>query len=356
MRTLRESFVLSFLRVLVALSLSLVALLSIILGRTEMSLWGWSYSLVALGLALQIAPTRLRERFGNWVEVPSLLLVLLCAVRIAFYGASERASLVTIDAHGRITGGARWIDRLFEERDASMVGSRLLIATGMVPPEFPTLPSLLIASYPAHEAFAPRLATPVLSTLLGLDNEDANNAILVRSTQQAPTLGVIFLHGYAGNFAFQCLEIAAAVAPLSAEVICPSDHFVGRWSDPAALRIIDSSIAILRARGAQRIVLVGLSNGAIGASRHADELDINALVLISGVSSRAPTPRVPTLLLQGRSDAMVSTSRVRAWARAHPRVRYVELPGTHFVLIEQRAAMRRAMRAFCAQPLRMRER
>lgn len=348
MRTLRESFVLLFLRVVVAIALTFIALLSIAFGRTEMSLWGWAWCLVALGLAVQLAPTQLRQRFGKWVEIPSLLLVMLGATRIVFYGDSDSAALVTIDSQGHVSGSARWIDRLFEERDASIVGSRLLVASGLMPaPEFPTLPALLVESYPAHEAFAPRLGTPVLSTLLGLDDEDANNAILVHANREAPTLGVVFLHGYAGNFAFQCLEVAAAFR--SAEVICPSDHFVGRWSDAAALRIVTSSIAILRARGVQRVVVAGLSNGAIGASLHANALPIDGLILLSGVSSRAPTPRVPTLLVQGREDAMVRTSSVRVWRRAHPRVHYVELPGTHFVLIEQRDAVRGALQAFSAR-------
>lgn len=347
MKPLLDSFPVAFLRVCAALLLALMALLSLAFGRTELSPWGWAWSFTAIGLAVQIAPSRIRGRIGAWAELPTLLLALLVTIRIACFGASGHASLVNIDQEGHIEGSARWVDRLFEERDASIVGSRLLVTLGVIPAdEFPTLPALLVASYPSHEAFAPRLATPVVSTLLGLDHPGATNAILVSNESGGAEVGVVFLHGYAGSFAFQCLEVAAAVRDLDADVICPSDHFVGRWIGAEATSTITSSIATLRARGARRIVLVGLSNGAFGASVTARDLPIDGLVLISGVSPNAPSPRMNSLLIQGDDDSMVMTRRVRAWARSHARVHYLELPGTHFVLIEQRAQVREAIHAY----------
>lgn len=53
-----------------------------------------------------------------------------------------------------------------------------------------------------------------------------------------------------------------------------------------------------------------------------------------------------TLVIQGDDDTMVRTRFVRAWAQSHARVHYAELPGTHFVLIEQRDQVRHAIRAY----------
>ena len=316
-----------------------------------MSLWGWAWSFTALGLAVQIVPSRIRERIGKWAETPTLALAALIAVRVPFAGASTHASLIMIDQHAHITGSARWVDRLFEERDASIVGSRLLVALDVVSArEFPLLPALLIASYPAHEAFAPRLATPILSTIFELDEPNATNAILVRDEAERAEVGIVFLHGFAGNFSFQCLEIAAAVRDLRADVLCPSNHFEGRWLGAEATAIVDSSIAILRARGAQHVVLIGLSNGAIGASVIASSLNIDGLVLISGVSPNAPSPQMNTLVIQGQDDTMVRTRQVRAWAESQARVDYVELPGTHFILLEQRDAIGSAIRSYVQGP------
>jgi pimeloyl-ACP methyl ester carboxylesterase len=322
------------------LLLALAGLLSIALGRAELTVWGWLWSLDALAIAVGLVtivsrhPTLVRLRIGG-----GLGLVLLPLVRVAFYGGADAARLVVIDRAGEEVSRARVIDRLFEERDASMVGSRLLVLAGAVPArEFPTLPALLAASYPEVEADAPRLGTPIPATLLGLQRADAFDAIVVAPEGPSSRLGVVFLHGFAGNFALQCLEVARVARAHGAITICPSTRFEGDWWRGDGETITRASIAHLRARGAEEIVLVGLSNGGVGASRLAPRLgrEIDGLVLLSGLSPRAPTPQVPTLVVQGDHDAMVPTRAVRAWARGRARVRYVELPGTHFVLLEER--------------------
>ncbi|MCA9575783.1 MAG: hypothetical protein H6726_03595 [Sandaracinaceae bacterium] len=194
-------------------------------------------------------------------------------------------------------------------------------------------------------------APPVPTTLLDGQGPDAFDAIVVRlRPEDAPAvpLGIVFLHGFAGNFALQCLEVARSARAVGALTVCPSTTFDGRWAEPAGEATVRASIAYLRAEGAQRMVLAGISAGAIGASQLAPRLDatVDGMVLLSGVSSRAATPRVPTLLVQGDHDAMVRTARVRAWAHGHPRVRYRELPGTHFVLLEQRADVARELTVF----------
>jgi pimeloyl-ACP methyl ester carboxylesterase len=241
---------------------------------------------------------------------------------------------------------ARLVDRLFEERDAAMVGSRLLVLIGAVRArEFRTLPALLAASYPEAEADAPRLGTPIPATLLGLQRAEAFDAIVVAPHGPPSGLGVVFLHGFAGNFALQCLEVARVARAHGALTICPSTRFEGDWWRGDGESITRASIAHLRARGAREIVLVGLSNGGIGASRLAPRFgsEIDGLVLLSGLSPRAPTPHVPTLVVQGDRDAMVPTRAVRAWARGRARVRYVELSGTHLVLLEERERVAEAL-------------
>lgn len=323
------------------LLLALAGLLSIALGRTELTMWGWLWSIDALALAVGLVTILSRRRALTRVRVAGALgLALLVFVRVAFHGGTDAARLVVIDRAGEEVSRARVINRLFDERDASMVGSRLLVLTGAVPArEFPTLPALLAASYPEAEADAPRLGTPIPATLLGLQRADASDAIVVAPEGPSSGLGVVFLHGFAGNFALQCLEVARVARAHGALTICPSTRFEGDWWRGDGETITRASIAHLRARGAREIVLVGLSNGGVGASRLAPRLgrEIDGLVLLSGLSPRAPSARVPTLVIQGQRDTMVPTRAVRAWARGRARVRYVELPGTHFVLLEERA-------------------
>lgn len=338
---------LSFARVLLAVvaapvgvALVIAGLASIALGRFELTVWGWLWSIesVALGVGLLLVLSRSvateRLRRGSFAG-----LALLALVRITFFGGDERVSLVVLDRDGAVVSSARWIDRLFEERDASIVGSRFLVALDAVPArEFHTLPGLLERSYPAAESDAPRLGTPIPATLIDLQTADAFDTIVVEPRGSTSEVGVVFLHGSAGSFALQCLEVARVARDGGARTLCPATRFEGDWWRGDGEAIVRGSIAHLRSRGARRIVLVGLSNGGIGASRLAPRLrgEIDALVLLSGASSHAGTPGVPTLVLQGDDDTMVRTRAVRGWARGRAGVRYVELSGTHFVLLERR--------------------
>ncbi|MFO0709926.1 MAG: hypothetical protein U0353_08810 [Sandaracinus sp.] len=329
-----------------ALSLVLAGLASIALGNVALSGWGWLWSIasIALGAAL-LTLASARARWAHLRRASVLGLAALALVRIALFGGDDAARLVVLDRDGALVSDARLVDRLFEERDASMVGSRFLVLTRAVPArEFPTLPALLEASYDATEHDVPHLGTPIPATLLGLQRADAFDAILVAPAAPASDVGVVFLHGFAGNFALQCVEVARVARSRGARTLCPSTRFAGDWWQGDGEAIVRASIAHLRAHGARRVVLVGLSNGGVGASRLAPRLgrEIDALVLLSGVGGRAPSPRVPTLVVptlvvQGDRDAMMSTHAVRAWARGRAHVRYVELPGTHFVLLEERA-------------------
>jgi pimeloyl-ACP methyl ester carboxylesterase len=337
----------------VGLLLVVAGLASIALGRASLSPWGWLWSLDACLLGVGLATwSREDGRSARALVVALVGLVSLASARVAFFGGGDRAFLVVLDDEGREVSAARWIDRLFEERDASMVGSRALVALGLVPArEFPALPALLDASYDAAEEDAPRLGTPVPATLLGLQSPEASDTIVVEPRGGDGTLGVVFLHGYAGSFALQCLEVARALP--EARTACPATRFDGAWQRREGARSTRGAIAYLRRRGATRIVLAGLSAGGVGASLLAPRLgrEIDALVLLSGVSRAAPVPPVPTLVVQGDDDRMMSTAAVRRWARGRRRVRYVELPGTHFVLLEERPAIADVLRRFVAREM-----
>ncbi len=332
----------------IGIVLVLLGLLSIALGRSALSAWGWSWSIesIALGVGLVLCLSRAKEIVRlRWASV--IGLALLVSLRVLFFGGSDVARLVVLDRDGEIVSEARLLDRLFEERDASMVGSRLLVRLDLVPSrEFPTLPGLLERSYGRAEDDAPFLGTPIPATLLDLQSAAAFDTIVVEPRGEASDVGVVFLHGFAGSFALQCLEVAHVARDAGARTVCPATSFEGAWWRGDGEAIVRGSIAHLRSRGARRIVLVGLSNGGVGASRVAPRLrgEIDALVLLSGVAPNAPSPRVPTLVIQGDHDRMVHTSLVRAWARGRSRVRYVELDGTHFVLLERRDVVAAVLR------------
>jgi len=237
---------------------------------------------------------------------------------------------------------------VFEERDAAILGARLLAWSGVMrAPEFPTLPGLLVHAYDDMEAeLGHRMGSVVISTMLGTDDGGAFAAFVVEPEGQARGT-VVFLHGYAGNFLLQCWQVAVAARAAGMRTICPSTDMSGRWSDPHGERI--ARVALYDAHRGGLTVLAGLSAGGVGASRLAPDLEgeIGALVLLSGADPAASDPRVPTLVIHGDHDRMASTASARQYRDAHrSRVRYVELEGTHFVLLERQAEVRAAITRF----------
>jgi pimeloyl-ACP methyl ester carboxylesterase len=146
--------------------------------------------------------------------------------------------------------------------------------------------------------------------------------------------GVVVLHGHGGAFALPCWQVARAVAVRGAATLCPSIGVDADWGSPRGEAIVRAALGELGRRGAQRLVLVGLSDGGVGATRLAPRLraDLTAVVAISGVDPAAPSPGVPTLVIQGTLDRMMSASSARTWA-ARVGARYLALPHGHFALL-----------------------
>ncbi len=205
----------------------------------------------------------------------------------------------------------------------------------------PLLPDAMRAGYDEMAREEGALPSPVLATYLGLERPGASDAI---DFEHAGADAVVFLHGYAGNFTMSCWLFARAAARAGLATDCPSTSWRGDWWTASGEAIVRERIAALRARGKTRVFLAGLSNGGIGASRLAPRLrgEIAGLVLVSGVAPDAGAPGVPTLVLQGRRDAMCSASVARAYATGNG-ASYVELDDGHFALLVDRDRAARAI-------------
>ena len=325
--------------------LVLVPALVAALAIDVLSPWGVLEWLASLSLGVGLVSCRWRrQRAWGPSRTGMLALVIIAMLRLATGGVTPHARLLVLPSDHE----ARLVDRLFEERDAAILGARLLAWTGaMRAPEFPTLPSLLTHAYDDMEGqLGHRMGSVVLSTAFGHDTGDAFDAFVIEPDDE-PRGSVVFLHGYAGNFLLQCWQVAVAARAADLRTVCPSTDFSGRWSSPHSERI--AHVALYYARRGDVTILAGLSNGAIGASRLAPDLEhaIDALVLISGADAMAADPHVPTLALHGDHDRMAPTADARLYRDLHrARVRYVELEGTHFVLLERPAEVRAELTRF----------
>lgn len=244
------------------------------------------------------------------------------------------------------------LGRVIAERDVALVGIRLVrLIRGVTSRELEGLAPSLERAYDDLDADGMSNA-PFVRTMLGRQRADAFDAVI--HEVPASTRYVVFLHGFGGLFASYCGVVAQAAAREDWSTICPAGSFDGHFRDEQSVAIVDASIAWARGRGAQSIVLAGLSNGAAGAARLASNLrDLDGLVLVSGLDPRAPHPSIPTLVWHGLHDERFFASRVRAWAAHLPNGELVFTEGDHFALLKQReefdAAFTRFLRT-CGEP------
>ncbi|MFK7989721.1 MAG: alpha/beta hydrolase [Sandaracinaceae bacterium] len=170
---------------------------------------------------------------------------------------------------------------------------------------------------------------------------------LLVTPERPSDLGVVFLHGYGGNLALTCIGIARAAAEVGGRTSCPSVGPEGAWWTALGRRVVRASIEDLTARGATRIVLAGLSNGAVGVSRVAPRLSsrLVGVVLLSG-AGRGTRTTLPALVVQGRQDRMTPMRLATGFAHRSPRAELVLLDEDHFALLHRSADVRRRITAW----------
>lgn len=322
--------------------LLLPVLLSVV-ALDALSGWGWAWWLSSATLAagLVSAPWR-RPRTWGPARTGALAVAIVTVLRLVAGGVSADARLLVLP-HG---DEAPWLDRLFEERDATILGARLL-SRSVPADEFPTLAPLLAHAYDGMETeLGHRMGSHVLSTALVGDRGGAFAAFVVEPDTEARG-SVVFLHGTGGNLFVLCWQVAVAARAAGLRTVCPSTGFASEWSRSHGERIARSALGW--ARRGDVTILAGLSGGAIGASRLAPGIhrEIDALVLLSGADPDADDPEVPTLVVQGARDGMTPARLARGYRDAHPgRVRYVELDATHFMLLERTTEVRAELTRF----------
>lgn len=325
-------------------------LLVLVLVLTGPATWSGVLYVLAMGamvIGLTTMPLegRTRRRPRGVTRAGAVAIGLVAFLRCCT--ASSGTTLSMSDAHG---GSARLVDRVVDESDVAVAGTRVLTASGLLTDDAPELPSAMRAAYDDMRKGQGDAPSPVLATYLGLQRPGAFDLVLVDPPSGAPVqadAALVFLHGYAGNFDLPCWQMARAVAPLGVVTACPSTRWVGDWWTPEGEATLRRTVDVLRARGAKKIVLAGLSNGGYGASRLAPRLKgaFVGVIVISGAAPDAAPPGVPTLAIHGARDTMAGVEEARAYA-ARTSGRLVVLDAGHFAMLVRAEENDRAVRDF----------
>jgi predicted esterase len=292
-----------------------------------------SYLLIALGLLF--APLGLKRSF-LLILMGGILGVAMIVFRIIFPASGSRINIVTLPSRS----GPRLFNRILNEQDAVLFGAQVgpyfrFITSN----EKKTLVPSFRQAYKEMNAYGATPLSPFLTTYLYQQRPDAFDVVIAEpDSETPPRSGIIFLHGYGGNFTIQCWLIAKPGFRINALTVCPSTNVNGQWWTPKGQTIIKETLNYVHQQGIQRIYLAGLSNGAISASRLADQFknELAGLILISGADPNTTITRLPVLVLYGQNDERIPISMVEQYVSAAGlHVTYHSFDGDHFLLLKQ---------------------
>lgn len=324
----------------------------VLLVVTGLATWSGVLYVLALGvviggLATLPLPGQRRPRRRGVTRAGVALVALVALGRGCTAAHGERLAMTTGP------DGARVVDRLVDEGDVAVAGTRVLYASGMLHDDARDVPRAMRAAYAEMRRDEGDAPSPLVATYLGLQHEDAFDLVTIEPyragppPQAPPQAAIVFLHGWAGNFDLPCWQVARAVGDLQVVTACPSTRWVGDWWSPQGERTVRRTLDVLRARGIQHVVLVGLSNGAHGAALLAPRLRgaFVGVVLVSGAPAGAPPAGAPTLVIHGSYDTMASVPEARAYA-ARTGAKYVALDAGHFAMLVRPERFDHELRAF----------
>ena len=274
-----------------------------------------------------------RKIYRQWVLAGFILLVL----QRSFTSAPHLTTN---------SGDQRLINRLVPEQDGAMLAAWALSLGAIGDDAF--LPAIE-SGYQRFSSQVPgaTAATPAIATYLGMQSSETFDLVEFNVEQQSKRV-VIFLHGYAGNFAMQCWHFANAVKEIP--TYCPSVGPRGYWKDRQGYQTLRKTIALAKRHGAREIILAGLSNGASGASGLINKFPPSTfyrLILISGLTPRATPPKTKVLAICGNNDAPYR--RIKRWS-THRRVTLRTLNGGHFIFLSEYPAVKRLIREYLKLP------
>ncbi len=320
--------------------------LSILSVSTPVSTIGFLYvvATVLIVSGLATAPWR-RTDWRGFTRLGLLLLLGVSAFRVV---TAKHGATISMHRGGR---DAPMLDRLLPERDVSITSARAVILANILPAnDTKNLVPTLKDSFRKMDAQEHAYPSPIVMTTLQLQKAGAFDTIEIPAPSSDSHSAVLFLHGFGGNFTLQCWAVAQASRRANAATFCPSTRLYGDWWRGDGPQIARNMLAELRARGFDQIVLAGLSNGGVGASRIAQQVNdkIVGLLLISGASPEAAPAGVPTVAFEGARDTMMSPSVVRQYAE-NTGATYVEVDGTHFLLLEKLDDMTLKMAAWLSK-------
>ena len=288
-------------------------------------------------------------------RVPSNGLVAGMIVALLGFGLFRLATVgsgapIVYCEDGRCLQRGPFLSMLIREDESARSGVAVAEALGALFAREHDAPELFAEKYRLLEVL--RSGEPGVNALL----VPSSTAHLVRSIAYLPsgagrTPGIVFLHGSGGSMSTYVSTLLESDELAQYAIIAPVVDAVGLWSTDEAMAVVERTVQTLPASvDRSRLYIVGLSNGAVGATAVASRPDVarlfRAAVAIEGIASAETTgptgPTIPLLALAARDDERFELEYVRervdAMRDANAPVELSVVDGTHMAFFANSGA------------------
>lgn len=346
-------------RILGAISLVLLAPALILFVAAN----GVTTSALALG-ALSVAVglmTMVRPPPGGIRRVALLTTAALCLVGVSTFVVARFCTVPPPQEFHFVENGRRdasppWISRLADERETVLTGLYFSDMLGLIKnPERDHLDQLLRNAYPASSRPWP-------------------NAVLIESSSSAlrhlehvpggstAVPCIVFLHGFGGQLTAYSRVLHQAFGDRFA-IVAPFLDYTGAFWTPRGKAVVSALITkhlppeVDRAR----VFLIGLSNGAAGATAILQDPELSrqfrGFVLVSGVGEVAqPSSGANVLLIAGTDDVRFPLHDIESAAESlrgsGARVEIETFPADHFLWLSHAPEMTTTIDSWLSARLR----
>lgn len=253
-----------------------------------------------------------------------------------------------------VASAAPWLANVIREDETVYAGSALAEALGMLTPD--ARGRFDVAARHAHARLAARTPGPGVNALLLRSTPDqvAGLAWLPAGDDLVP--GIVFLHGFGGLMTPYLSSLTELPDLAGYAIVAPALGFEGDWWSEEGRSVVRRVVDTLPARvDRDRLFLVGLSNGAVGAMAVAADPELaprfRAVVALMGGYDGFGPPRVPCLLLAAEHDDRFDLEYLREVRDASVGGAAVDLlvvPGDHFALFAETVDVNAALAGWLA--------
>lgn len=250
---------------------------------------------------------------------------------------------------GDCAAGAPWLARLVREDESVLAGDALVQALGILTPE--ARAELDAAAVDAYARLAVRTAGPGANALLLRSRPDRIESVAWFPPGGGPVPGIVYLHGFGGLLTPYLGALTEDPRLAGYAIVAPALGFAGEWWTDDGLAVVRRTLDTLPPRvDRDRLYLVGLSNGAVGATAVAADPALSGrfcgVVGLMGGSGDFGAPRVPTLLVAAEKDDRFPLGYLRGVHRVAASggpAELVVVPGDHFALLTETASVDAAL-------------